>query len=82
MKNKKPKNKVQPIYLVSALRPDSSPLNHLRRFETEAEALERAKFIIELRRRNGKPTFNFFILKVVAHLEPQPGPIKLTKFKK
>lgn len=68
------------FYVISALRPNSSTLGNLRKYETEEEAIEHAKEVIKQRSREGRDAMAFHILKVVGLVEPALPPIEVTKF--
>lgn len=74
-RRKKPKS----FFVTSALRDDSSPLGKLQRHDSEQQALDHAKTVIDRRARTGLPSIEFFILKVTAVIEPVAAPIRITK---
>lgn len=73
--------KPKSFYVISALRCDSSQLGHLKRFDTEAQAIDHAHNVIQIRAQDGKHTISFHVLKVVAMVEPRAVPIKTTRFR-
>lgn len=69
------------FYVISALLNDSTPLDKLVRHETEAQAINHAKSIIEKRRNGGAVDIDFYILKVHAKVGTSKPPIKVEKLK-
>jgi hypothetical protein len=67
------------FYVISALLPDSSPLGKLIRHDTEKQAVEHAKSVIEKRSSQGQPDIEFVVLKAVAKVGTEKAPIKVTK---
>lgn len=74
-------NKNKTFFVISALLQDSSRLGNLKRLDTEKQAIEHAKSVIERRRQEGSPEITFHVLKVVAIVEAARAPIKVTKVK-
>lgn len=71
--------KEETFYLVSALRADSGPLGSVKSHEKESDAIECAKWVINKRRESGEQDIPFYILKVVAKVQTEVRPIKVTK---
>ncbi len=73
------KKRRKSFYIISALRDDSSPLGKLSRMDTEREAVEHAKGVVDRRARCARPPMEFYVLKVMAVVEPVATPIRITK---
>lgn len=75
--------KEKSFYVVSGLIPDSLQFGALKQYETEADAIARAKEIITLRANKGNPPINFYVLKVVAVVSPVQviAPVSVKRFK-
>lgn len=69
------------FYMVSAMKPESCPIHRLRRHESEAEAVEHAKKVINLRAQNGASQLEFFVVKVVSKVSTMSAPVKVEKYK-
>lgn len=69
------------FFVVSALRRDSSELGHLKRHDTENEAIKYAAFVIEQRKQNGNPYMDFYVLQVKARVGVTSPPLKIKRFK-
>ena len=69
------------FFVVSALRNDSGPLGCLKRFDTEKEAINHAKYVIGRRESEGQPSIGFYILKIETYVVPAKTPIKVVKLK-
>lgn len=68
------------FYVVSSLDPDrSGPLGERQRYTTLDEAIERAKEVTRKNAFQHRP-LDFYVLKVVAKVEVDTPPVKLTVF--
>ena len=70
------------IYVVSALRHDYNNLGMLKKHETEKDAIEAAKGILDSRVKEGKPLMPFYVLKTVAVVATEMTPVTVKRFKK
>lgn len=69
------------FFIISALLNDSSQLGQVKRFNTEKEAIEHAKYVIGLRAKNGNHAIDFHVLKVVAKVGRATPPITVQRMR-
>ncbi len=75
------KSKPKSFFIISAFQIDSTEMAHLRKLDSEADAIERAKDVIARRQRHGNRTLSFYVMKCVAVVEPETAPVKVRFFK-